>query len=470
MDLFTEAFRELREGIAKEGGVIAKKGSEEKAAPAKGGGDKPDAKKGGDKEKGKDTSDESRVKQAVYDIRYRAKRENIPVAQAMTDYLKHSGSLGPKARAELKKKLIGEAATPESGTGKYYDEKNPTPQQLANRKKREQIKDLTNKGKHKEASALHNEAQGCDSKKVKKEELEVTESADTQKKGPSGDTLYKVRVKNTDGRTEIRYASRAKISQLRANNNITSVEITGHGEPYNKNAGAGEDAKKENEKNAKARKDHDGDGKVESGSKEHAGAVHNAIQKKKGGKQDGQDTRKESFSDWRTDLGYVSEHHQKDVDGNVVEHDGEEVDEARRADKMGIPRKKVTYDKGSETRNPNPDRGATSLHKPAGSSLAGSKAASRARSLGDKRRAANRKGANLAYGDREGRLADFANTKRQSDSDLGSQKAATDTGAHKNKQGFRQNHKYGERGDKRRPQQNPKHTANTKKEEFEVKK
>ena len=45
----------------------------------------------------------------------------------------------------------------------------------------------------------------------------------------------------------------------------------------------------------KAKKDYDGDGKVESGSKEHAGVVHNAIQKKKGGKADGQDTRKEGY-------------------------------------------------------------------------------------------------------------------------------------------------------------------------------
>ena len=43
----------------------------------------------------------------------------------------------------------------------------------------------------------------------------------------------------------------------------------------------------------KADKDYDGDGKVESGSKEHAGAVHNAIQRKKGLKPDGQDTRRE---------------------------------------------------------------------------------------------------------------------------------------------------------------------------------
>ena len=46
----------------------------------------------------------------------------------------------------------------------------------------------------------------------------------------------------------------------------------------------------------KAKKDYDGDGKIESGSKEHAGVVHNAIQKKKGGKPDGQDTRKEAYT------------------------------------------------------------------------------------------------------------------------------------------------------------------------------
>ena len=368
MDLFTEAFRELREGIAKEGGVIAKKGSEEKAAPSKGG-DKPDAKKGGDKEKGKDTSDESRVKQAVYDIRYRAKRENIPVAQAMTDYLKHSGSLGPKARAELKKKLIGEEILPETMTVTNADKKGNTPAWQGYKSGKKNVK--TGKPLYKAADHVKNdevdEEAGCGSKKKGyKEEVEVTESSETQKKGPSGDTLYKVRVKNTDGRTEVRYASRAKISQLRANNNITSVEITGHGEPYNKTP--------EKKGGDKAKKDYDGDGKVESGSKEHAGAVHNAIQKKKGGKQDGKDTRQEEgFSNWKSELldesdiadilarlekkriskggdpdesplgkktgramkaqqdkqrkkaGLKTEHHQKDADGNVIEHEEEDV-------------------------------------------------------------------------------------------------------------------------------------------------
>jgi hypothetical protein len=43
----------------------------------------------------------------------------------------------------------------------------------------------------------------------------------------------------------------------------------------------------------KSPKDYDGDGVVETGSKEHAGVVHNAIQRAKGKKADGKDTRKE---------------------------------------------------------------------------------------------------------------------------------------------------------------------------------
>ena len=64
-------------------------------------------------------------------------------------------------------------ATPESGTGKYYDEKNPTPkqkeiqknlpqnrkptpEQQAARDKYAKIRDMTNKGDHQGASKLYN--------------------------------------------------------------------------------------------------------------------------------------------------------------------------------------------------------------------------------------------------------------------------------------------------------------------------
>lgn len=86
----------------------------------------------------------------------------------------------------------------------------------------------------------------------------------------------KYHIKVTDkktGNSYTREATRAKISELRANPNIASVEMTSYG------------------------KDRDGDGKIESSSKEHAGVVHNAIQRKKGGVPDGKDTRKESVEE-----------------------------------------------------------------------------------------------------------------------------------------------------------------------------
>ena len=101
----------------------------------------------------------------------------------------------------------------------------------------------------------------------------------------------KFHIKVTDKKTGSsyhRYATRTKIAELRANPNIATVEMSHQGE-----------------KETKAKKDHDGDGKIESPSKEHAGAVHNAIQKAKGGTPDGQDTRKEEveISEGETKIG-----------------------------------------------------------------------------------------------------------------------------------------------------------------------
>ena len=105
----------------------------------------------------------------------------------------------------------------------------------------------------------------------------------------------------------------------------------------------------------KAKKDYDGDGKVESGAKEYRGVVHNKIQKAKGGKADGQDTssvkesksmksflnkkakklegdKKKQSAPYKNNPAFGDpshhsnkknrmEHHQKDADGNVLEHD-----------------------------------------------------------------------------------------------------------------------------------------------------
>jgi hypothetical protein len=104
---------------------------------------------------------------------------------------------------------------------------------------------------------------------------------------------YKVRVTDEKtGNSYVRYATREKITQLRTNPNIKSVEMTEYGEPREGERRSGEQTAA-----AKAGKDYDGDGKIESGAKEYRGAVHNAIQRKKGGTPDGQDTSsvKEEF-------------------------------------------------------------------------------------------------------------------------------------------------------------------------------
>jgi len=109
-------------------------------------------------------------------------------------------------------------------------------------------------------------------------------------------------IKVTDratGNTSYRKADRAKIAELRANKNISSVEITGRKEVDDAYKGD----PKPNYGGKKAKKDYDGDGKVESGSKEHAGVVHNAIQRKKGGVADGKDTRKEEVIYEKEDKG-----------------------------------------------------------------------------------------------------------------------------------------------------------------------
>jgi hypothetical protein len=109
--------------------------------------------------------------------------------------------------------------------------------------------------------------------------------------------LYSIVINYKNGTTYRKRTSRSEINRLRSNPNVSSVEMTKYGV------------------DGLAKKDYDGDGKIESGSKEHAGAVHNAIQRATGGTPDGKDTRgktskkklksygvSEGFSDWRQDL------------------------------------------------------------------------------------------------------------------------------------------------------------------------
>ena len=201
------------------------------------------AAQGGEKRGREGDGSEKRIRQAVYDIRYRARREGIDLRAAYSQYMQNSNLSAPE-QAAVRAKLFGRDG------GGY---------------KRESYDSLMTDGaSNSVASAMF---------KVFVEKAEsVQEDATSEKK-------YKVRVTDKKtGRSYVRYADRQKITELRAKG--LDVEMTEHGDPYEGN---------------RAKKDYDGDGKVESSSKEHAGAVHNAIQRAKGGKPDGKDTRNESI-------------------------------------------------------------------------------------------------------------------------------------------------------------------------------
>ena len=83
--------------------AMAKSDKKAEAPAAKGGG-KPEAKGGG---KGaSEEGSEKRIRQAVYDIRYRARREDIDLKAAFSQYMSNS-SLSQAERTAVRAKLFG---------------------------------------------------------------------------------------------------------------------------------------------------------------------------------------------------------------------------------------------------------------------------------------------------------------------------------------------------------------------------
>ncbi len=166
-----------------------------------------DAVNGGKKDKG-DKSPESRVRQAVYDIRYRARREELSLPQAYSQYMQNS-NMSQQEKALVKGKLFGKGPMKEDFHIEDYASTNV-------------------------ANALYKVfVEG-----VKQDEpirltyMEKMENAEDRK--------YKVRVTGKDRRSYVRYATREKINSLRSNPNIDSVEMTEYGEPYEGEKNKGE--------------------------------------------------------------------------------------------------------------------------------------------------------------------------------------------------------------------------------------
>ena len=209
------------------------------AKGAKGGKSAPSAAKGGRKEKGaSEEGSEKRIRQAVYDIRYRARREDIDLKAAFAQYMSNS-SLSQADRTAVREKIFGKSG----GISEKY------------------VNDADELAVDGVANALYKVfvEKKDEEKEIELAYLQQLSEDETYKK-------YKVRVTDKNGRSYVRFADRAKITELRQNPNIESVEMTEHGEPY-------EGERKKGEKTAQAKgggldpvgkedKDVNNDGKV----------------------------------------------------------------------------------------------------------------------------------------------------------------------------------------------------------------
>ena len=194
---------EISESLPKRKFAPAAMAKSEKASAPKGGGGKPASKGGGG---GKGTSEEGsekRIRQAVYDIRYRARREDIDLKAAFAQYMSNS-SLSQAERTAVRAKLFGKAG----GVSEKF------------------TVGADDWASDNVANALYQVFVERDkSDELQLAYLQQLVEDDSNKK-------YKVRVTDNNGRQYVRFADRAKITELRQNPNIKSVEMTEHGEPY----------------------------------------------------------------------------------------------------------------------------------------------------------------------------------------------------------------------------------------------
>jgi hypothetical protein len=225
----------------------ARKHAPAKAAPAA-------AAKGEGSVEGGDS--EKKIRQAVYDIRYRARREGIDLRAAYSQYMSNSNLTAPE-QAAVRAKLFGK-----DGGGE---------------KKESYDMAMTDGATSAVAKAMF---KVFVEKNIQEEEIQ--EDATSEKK-------YKVRViDEKSGRAYVRYADRQKITELRAKG--LKVEMTEHGDPYE---GTKREGKGKMDPVAKKPSDRDGDvnndGKKDGTDKyiyNRRDAINKAIEKKKGMKEE----------------------------------------------------------------------------------------------------------------------------------------------------------------------------------------
>ena len=228
-------------------------------AAAKSGG----AEKKGGESGGADGGSEKKIRQAVYDIRYRARREGIDLRAAYAQYMQNS-NLSSQEQAAVRAKLFPKGEN--SGGGEKKVEK---------------------KEDTKESFGVENWATNDVAGALFKVFVEKTEEQnDYELQLEEAERKYKVRV--TDPKTEksyVRYADRSKITELRGKG--LKVEMTEHGDPYEGTKREGEGEKKKKGKLdpvGKEDKDVDNDGDHDKSDKyllNRRAAIGKAMAKKK---------------------------------------------------------------------------------------------------------------------------------------------------------------------------------------------
>ena len=201
------------------------------------------------------------ARQLAYDVRYKVKQgfkdgqktDPASLKQAFISQLGRSPAPGP-VKALAKKMLVGESYD-------FVDVTDTVKSSVANA-----IKSIF--VENKKACEI------CGSFEHLTEDCPTTVSEALEEK------KYKVRVTDKKtGRSYVRFADRAKISELRKNPNISSVEMTGYGTPYEGEKKKGSSTAAVKSGKGLADKDYDGDGKKETPTAEYKGSKDKAIKK-----------------------------------------------------------------------------------------------------------------------------------------------------------------------------------------------
>ena len=255
-------------------------------AAAKSGG----AEKRGGESGGADGGSEKKIRQAVYDIRYRARREGIDLRAAYAQYMQNS-NLSSQEQAAVRAKLFPKGENSGGGEKKVEKKEVKEERTAADPGMKARMGRVEKKKEEdtKESFGVENWATNDVAGALFKVFVEKTEEQnDYELQLEEAERKYKVRV--TDPKTEksyVRYADRAKITELRGKG--LKVEMTEHGDPYEgtKREGEGERKKKGKlDPVGKEDKDVDNDGDHDKTDKyllNRRAAIGKAMAKKKKG-------------------------------------------------------------------------------------------------------------------------------------------------------------------------------------------